>query len=81
MRLFALGVALFLYLDFLFDGSGKLSLIPRYFTLAYGYFLGWMLLELFKKPARNQITRYTRRETDNKGGRVLMTEITVEEAR
>ena len=40
-----------------------------------------MLLELFKKPARNQITRYTRRETDNKGGRVLMTEITVEEAR
>ena len=79
LLLFAFGLALFLYFKFLFDGSDKFALVPHYFALAYGYFLGGLLLKFFPKPVRNQITRYTRREYDNKRHRVL-TEITVEQA-
>ena len=75
--LFVPGIAVTLYLQFLFNHAGKLALIPHGFAVAYGYFLGWMLLELFKNPARNQITRYTRRETHYDGSNRREVEITL----
>jgi len=77
LLLFALGLALSLYLKLLFDGSDEFAFVPRYFPLAYGYFLGGLLFKFLPKPVRNQITQYTRREYDGKRHCVL-TEITVE---
>ena len=78
MLFFALGLGLYLYLKFLFDGSDKFAFVPHYFSVAYGYFLGWLLLKFLPKPVRNQITQYTRREYDGERHCVL-TEITVEQ--
>src|SRR2546423_6877068 len=65
--LFSLGVAVPLYLQFLFNQAGKLALIPHGFAVGYGFFLASALWNLLKKPMDKQSCRYIRRETHYNG--------------
>ena len=75
--LFVAGIAVNLYLYFLFNNAGKLALIPYGFSITYGYFLSGLLWNFLKKPVNKKTRSYIRRETHYDGGNRREIEITL----